>query len=140
MERPYGDDSLEEKEGRFNMGIRTLIRIDEIIFEINRISASPSIDKAQSQHIKFILVKQLQIRAAPLMPEEDNKKIKERIDKIKVKFYTEHNQNTGRITMMTEHYDSTIEKALDDIVEDIELSLQKEGCYFMPNKSEEALF
>jgi hypothetical protein len=124
MESGYPLDAIEDNEGKFNMGIRTLIRIDEIIFEINSISANPNIDKGKGQHTKLILVKQLQIRAAPLMPA----------------MHIEHDSSTGKIKEMHEQYDPEVEKLLDDLVEEIELSLQKEGCYFMPNKSEQALF
>jgi hypothetical protein len=140
MENSPYPDSTDEKEGKFNMGIRTLIRIDEIIFKINEISVALDVDKAQAQHLKFSFIKQLQIRAAPLMPEEENKKIKVRLDEIKLKFFTEHDSYTGKVESRQEIYDPKVETLLNDIVEDIELALQKEGCYFMPNKGEEALF
>jgi hypothetical protein len=140
MESAEFPDLAEDNEGKFNMGIRTLIRIDEILTQITRIYLMPGLDRGAAQHIKAIMVKQLQIRAAPLMPEEENKKIKVRIDDIKLRYYTQHDQYTGEVSSVFEHFDITIEKLLDDLVEDVELTLQKEGCYFMPNKSEQALF
>jgi len=117
----------------FNMALSTLESIRKLIDDISRISLGFSegggkIDEGVIQHVKYKMVKQLTIIAAPLLKPEQNKAIRKELDKINL-------EKMPNALKFIEKFSPLVEHQLDDLNIFIQVELQKEK-YFMPPKSD----
>jgi hypothetical protein len=121
----------------FNMGISTLMRIDQILKEITHVSAEPMIPKEMKQAMKINLVKELFVQSSPLLNEEVVNKYQPQFNKLKP---VESNIGYGRSGVIKKRekkqiYSEELNTELDRLSLEIQRELQKEK-YFMPPKSD----
>jgi len=130
-----------EESAPFNLALNTLERIAKIIQQMTeisiRIADQSNSDDINLMHIKYALLKHLYIQASPLFQKQiDQKKlIKDMVYALQLQPATPIRNSHGTMTGYSIAYDPKIDKEMDDIVEEIQTSLQKEG-YFMPLKSD----
>lgn len=139
-----------KEDAPFNFAIATLMRIDLILKDIKEVSFNiatgasmgltsygDSIDQPELLSAKLSLTRQLYLNASPLLGKYERKLIKDKIDKLKVN-YKEYNMGNHLkpefITILSYDYETEIK--IEEIIEEIELEMQKKGAYFMPRKDD----
>lgn len=123
----------------FNMAINCLMRIADMIKAIGQVSAGFALGEMQEGQnylgIKYMLVRQLYIQAIPLLVQPDEKEISDKINKIKLPKPINKSNSSGGDAKCVYPYNIEVENQLDNVVIDIQNSLQAHG-YFMPPKND----
>ncbi|MBA7491755.1 hypothetical protein ES702_02303 [subsurface metagenome] len=124
---------IDETGAVFNMAIKTLEGINDILSEISMCSSAvdPSIPYEIILYRKYKLIKQLFSRSIPLI---NDKKAKDDL-KIRVKMlkFLFRNITDGRSHITKLACSDNADEILDDAIQSIQETLQKEK-YFMPQK------
>lgn len=129
---------VENQGAPFNSAIACLMRLDGILIDIKNLvlKTGKEFDKGFAQQRKYYLVRQFYVQATPLIKnEDDRKKIKEMLGKIKLEYSDGLNHG---FPCKYPSYSFQIENALDEIIITIEESLQRDGFY-MPSKDDGGL-
>lgn len=115
----------------FNFAIATLMRLDQILQEIKRVSV---IRSGEAQATKLILGKQFIVNACALIEAKDKEKaLWADLKAIKLKVNNKKD-GAGRDMGSSIEYDWDIDVKLDELLMKAENVLQEEGNYFMPDK------
>ena len=119
-------DFQKEEEGRagaFNMAFDTLIRLGNILKDIELLNRM-ALDPSMQQTIKINLVKDFFINASPLLKEEDVKKTTKVILKLKPISKQIINNETGLFVRNQIVYDENLDILLNTFLIDIQRDLQ----------------
>lgn len=133
----YDNKGSEGLSAPFNMAISTLMRIDEILKSITKVSSDPFMPTNVKQSMKVNLVKQLFNQSSPLLKEEVVKVYEKQIQDLKP---YEADLVIGRSGIVKKKekrllFSPELERELDKLCLEIQRELQKEK-YFMPPKSD----
>lgn len=135
MDKP----TYQRNEGSapFNLGISTLMRLDNILIEIYKLHLNPMLPANIKQSIKVSLVKQLFLQSSPLLKDEVVELYRPQFEALKP---CEVNMGLGRsgVVKKTERrvlFSPELELKLDQLTLEIQREIQKEK-YFMPPKSD----
>lgn len=133
------EEYKEYEQAPFNMALDTLKRLGEILREIKLISVNPIIDLEDKQEIKISLVKSFFINSIPLL--EDNY-IEENRDKFlelkPISQQVAEKTPYGSLKMIgnVNSYNVDLNIKLDNLLVDIQIELQKKGCFMPPPDTE----
>lgn len=142
------EEDTAQGEGRFNIAIKYLLDISEILKDIKNISLRTSKPKDNDdylelgigQSLKLKLVRNLYVQSSSLFKtKSETKKIWNKIKAIKIKLKDTKKDFIVAQTNWIPEYNSKIEDELDEIIISIEQELQL-SKYFMPKKREGDLF
>jgi len=127
----------QEGSAPFNMALATLERLNEILIEIKRVYADPTIPLGQKQTIIINLTKMFYLQACPLLPEKFKDKNTDKvlnIQPVTANFY--NNTSVGKkFYKIDAVFNVELEIKLHKILLNTEEALQSEG-YFMPPKND----
>jgi len=131
-------DSKQPTTAPFNLGIATLMRINDILQDITNIEKKTGIIDQQhigdrlpdglALNIKYKLVWQLFSQSTPLLDEEQQEEIQEELKQL---------QPQPKENDLEEYqYSSEADLELNKIIITIQRKLQDNGSYFMPSKND----
>lgn len=133
------EDYTPNDDAKFNMALACLERLNTYLkyYTEAPFSSKNMIELCQTKHK---IIRQLFMTAVPLIKDKDQqKKIKERIDKVESSFSKSVGRKINSTNQITSCSDDT-ERTLDDIFEDLQQLLQKDRKMFLVGKGESSMF
>jgi len=129
---PYDFD--DSKNAVFNMGIATLMRLNNILEAITRITSNQEYPPEVRQASKIELVKQFFVNACPLLDPTKVKTIQAKYLILKPEVVEVVDKFTGNNMLKKAQFSYELDNQLNELLVELQVELQEEGKYYMPAK------